>query len=51
MKITYEMQEAAAMAIIKCMFPPHELPLDEDTWNKYLETAYAALRAAQDAET
>jgi hypothetical protein len=38
--------EAAANAMIDCMFAPHELPLEGELWCKYLETAKAALTAA-----
>jgi hypothetical protein len=38
--------EAAANAMIDCMFAPHELPIDDELWCKYFETAKAALTAA-----
>ena len=40
------MVERAAAAIIVEMFAPHELPVDEDLWEKYYHTAKAALIAA-----
>jgi hypothetical protein len=38
--------EAAALAMVTEMFAPHELPVDEDLWNHYYETAHLALKAA-----
>jgi hypothetical protein len=38
--------EAAAAAMLLQMFAPHELPVDERLWRKYLDTASAALTAA-----
>ena len=38
--------EAAADAMVICMFAPHELPIEGELWDKYLSTARAALEAA-----
>lgn len=46
MKITQEMVEAAAWAMIANMFAEHELPVDDELWRKYCGTARAALVAA-----
>lgn len=52
-QITHGMVERAATAMIVEMFAPHELPVDEDLWEKYYHTARAALVAAftDEAET
>lgn len=42
--------EAAALAMIGEMFAEHELPVGDDLWYKYLETAKAALIAASTVE-
>jgi hypothetical protein len=39
--------KAAADAMMECMFAPHELPLPADLQERYLETARAALEAAE----
>ena len=49
MQITHGMVEAAATAMILEMFAPHELPVDEELWHKYYETARLALKAALEA--
>jgi hypothetical protein len=38
--------EAAAHAIVRCMFAPHELPLSDELMGKYRQCAQAALAAA-----
>lgn len=43
---TNEQIEAAAMAMILEMFATHELPVSDDLWHLYYETAHAALKAA-----
>ena len=45
-EITTEMIERAATAMIAEMFAPHELPVDDELWEKYCITAKAALQAA-----
>ena len=39
--------EAAAKAMMECMFAPHELPLDAELQQLYRITAAAALAAAE----
>jgi hypothetical protein len=45
-RITHGMVERATCAMIAEMFAPHELPLDDDLWDKYYQTAKVALTAA-----
>lgn len=46
LRITHGMVERAACAMILEMFAPHELPVDDELWEKYYHTAKAALKAA-----
>lgn len=46
-EITKSEVEAAATALIAEMFAPHELPVDEELWWKYVSAARAALLAAR----
>jgi len=50
MSITFRQVQAAADAIARMMFAPHELPLNEELKEKYIKTAEAALQAAEKAK-